>query len=130
MKIRPVGDLGRSLPGRVLASTMAAMMLALVLLAAAGCSTKSCAGQCGPPFQLQVVFRQGTPKQAAVAAMRKCQANPLVIRIGQPYRHRSGTPGQWTAVIYTKRMPIGSSHIPLLTCLHRSPALMQASWPD
>jgi hypothetical protein len=118
------------LPGRVLASITAAMMLAPVLLAAAGCSTKACAGQCGPPFQLQVVFRQGTSKQAAIAAMRKCQANPLVIRIGQPYRPRSGTPGQWTAVIYTKKMPLGSAHIPLLTCLHRSPAVTEASWPD
>jgi hypothetical protein len=106
------------------------MMLAPVLLAASGCSTRSCAGQCRPPFQLQVDFRQGTSKQAAVAAMRKCQANPLVIRIGQPYRPRSATPGQWTAVIYTKKIPLGASHIPLLTCLHRSPAVMQASWPD
>jgi len=118
------------LPGRVLASTTAAMVLAPALLAASGCSTKSCAGQCGPPFQLQVLFRQGTSNQVATAAMRRCQANPIVIRIGRPYRPRSGTPGQWTAVIYTKKMPIGSTHVPLLTCLRRSPAVMQASWPD
>jgi hypothetical protein len=105
-------------------------MLAPVLLAASGCSTRSCAGQCGPPFQLQVDFRQGTSKQAAIAAMRKCQANPLVIRIGQPYRPRSATRGQWTAVIYTKKIPLAASHIPLLTCLHHSPAVMHASWPD
>jgi hypothetical protein len=105
-------------------------MLAPVLLAASGCGTRSCAGQCGPPFQLQVVFRQGTSKQAAVAAMRTCRADPLVIRIGRPYRPPSATPGRWTAVIYTKKMQLGASHIPLLTCLHRSPAVMQASWPD
>jgi hypothetical protein len=62
--------------------------------------------------------------------MRECRANPLVIGIGRPYRQRPGTPGQWTAVIYTKKMPLGAAHIPLLTCLHRSPAVMQASWPD
>jgi hypothetical protein len=118
------------LPVRVLASTTAAMVLAPILLAASGCSTKSCAGQCGPPFQLQVVFRQGTSKQTAIAAMRKCQANPLVVRIGQPYRSGSGMSGQWAAVIYTKKMLFGPAHIPLLTCLHRSPAVMQASWPD
>jgi hypothetical protein len=118
------------LPGRVLASTTAAMVLAPILLAAAGCSTKSCAGQCGPPFQLQVVFRQGTSRQAAIAAMRKCQADPLVVRIGRPYRSGSGTSGQWAAVIYTKKMLFGPAHIPLLTCLHRSPAVVQASWPD
>jgi hypothetical protein len=105
-------------------------VLAPVLLAGAGCSTRSCAGQCGPPFQLQVVFRHGTSKQAAIAAMRKCQPDPLAIRIGQPYRPRSGTSGQWTAIIYAKKMQFGPAHIPLLTCLHRSPAVMQASWPD
>jgi hypothetical protein len=118
------------LPGRVLASTAAAMMLAPILLAAAGCSTKSSAGQCGPPFELEVVFRPGASKQAAIAAMRKCRASPIVTRIGQPHRLRSGTTSQWTAVIYTKKMPIGASHVPLLTCLRRSPAVMVASWPD
>jgi hypothetical protein len=37
---------------------------------------------------------------------------------------------RWNAVIYTKKIPLGASHIPLLTCLHRSPAVMHASWPD
>jgi hypothetical protein len=118
------------LPGRMPASIIAAVVLAAVLLTASGCSVKSCAGQCGPPFQLQVVFRDGTSKQAAIAAMRKCQADPLVIRIGQSYRsHSPGTPGQWTAIIYTTKMPITAQHIPLLTCLHHSPAVMTASWP-
>jgi hypothetical protein len=119
------------LPGRMLASMIAAMMLALVLLTASGCSVKSCAGQCGPPFQLQVVFRDGTSKPAAAAAMRKCQADPLVIRIGQPYRsHSPGTPGQWAAIIYTKKMLVGPAPVPLLTCLRHSPTVTSASWPD
>lgn len=53
------------LPGRMPASIIAAMVLAPVVLTASGCSVKSCAGQCVPPFQLQVVFRDGTSKQAA-----------------------------------------------------------------
>ena len=119
------------LPRRMLASIIAPMALAPVLLAASGCSVKSCAGQCGPPFQLQVVFRDGTAKQAAIAAMRNCQDNPLVIRIGQPYRsHSPGTPGQWTAIIYTKKMLFGPKPVPLLTCLHHSPTVTSASWPD
>jgi hypothetical protein len=119
------------LPGRMLTSIIAAMMLASVLLTASACSVKSCAGQCGPPFKLQAVFRDGTSKLAAIAAMRKCQADPLVIRIGQPYRsHSPGTPGQWAAIIYTTKMPITAQHIPLLTCLYHSPAVVTASWPD
>lgn len=87
--------------------------------------------QCGPPFQLQVVFRNGTAEQDAIAAMRKCQGNPLVIRIGRPYRsHLPGSPGQWTAIIYTKQMPAGPAPVPLLTCLRHSPAVTMASWPD
>lgn len=37
---------------------------------------------------------------------------------------------RWNAIIYTKKIPLGASHIPLLTYLHRSPAVMHASWPD
>jgi len=118
-------------PGRVAASILAAVALAPVLLSGSGCSVRSCAGQCGPPFQLQVVFRHGTSKPAAVAAMRPCRADPLVISIGQPYRASGpATPGQWAAIIYTKKMLLGPGPVPLLTCLHRSPAVMTASWPD
>jgi hypothetical protein len=119
------------LPGRTLASITAAMVLAPVLLTASGCSVKSCAGQCGPPFQLQVDFRDGTSKPAAAAAMHKCRADPLVIRIGQPYRsHSPGTPDQWTAIIYTKKMPVSAAPVPLLTCLRHSPTVTMASWGD
>jgi hypothetical protein len=118
------------LPARMLAVAAAAVMLAPVLVAVSGCSAQSCSGQCGPPFQLQVVFRHGTSRQAAIAAMRRCQADPLVIRIGQPYRPRPGAPGQWTAVIFTKKLGFGPAKIPLLTCLRRSPAVTSAAWPD
>lgn len=117
-----------------LASMAITTVLAPVLLlttAACGTSVQACGGQCGPPFQLQVTFRQGTAKQAAAAAMRECHADPLIIRIGQPYRsHSPGTPGQWTAIIYTKKMLFGPRPVPLLTCLHHSPAVTSASWPD
>lgn len=115
---------------RLLASTALTTVLAAVLPAAAACSAgpQICAGQCRPPFRLQVGFRAGISKQAATAAMRKCQANPLVIRIGQPQRPSPGATGQWTAIIYTKKM--GTSQTPLLTCLHRSSVVMTAVWPD
>jgi hypothetical protein len=118
------------LPAPILAIAAAALTLAPALLTASGCSSESCEGQCGPPFQLQVVFRHGTSQQAAIAAMRRCQADPLVIRIGRPHRPRPGTPGQWTAVIFTKKMAFGPANVPLLTCLRRSSAVTSASWPD
>jgi len=119
------------LSSRTLASIITPVTLASILLTASSCSVKSCAGQCGPPFQLQVVFRNGTAEQDAIAAMRKCQGSPLVVRIGQPYRsHSPGSPGQWTAIIYTKQMPAGPAPVPLLTCLRHSPAVTMASWPD
>jgi hypothetical protein len=118
---------------RALASmAITAMLAPVLLLSAAACGTvQACGGQCGPPFQLQVTFRPGISKQAAATAMRKCQAAPLVIRIGQPYRsHSPGTPSQWAAIIYTTKLPIGAQHIPLLTCLRRSAAITSAGWPD
>jgi hypothetical protein len=116
------------LPARMIAVAAAAVMLAPFLLTASGCSsTQSCAGQCRSPFQLKVVFRHGTSRQAAIAAMRRCQADPLVIRIGRP---RTGAPGQWTAVILTKKMESGPANVPLLTCLRRSPAVTSTAWPD
>ncbi len=121
------------LRARTLAATAPVVaVLAPVLLAATGCGTyqQLCGGQCGPPFQLQVTFRQGTSRQAAARAMRKCQNMPLVIRTGQPYRsHDLDTTGQWTAIIYTKKM-LFNGPVPLLTCLHHSPVITTASWPD
>ena len=105
----------------------------VLLLTATACGTGAqvCAGQCGPPFQAVVIFRPGTTRQAAAAAMRKCQADPLVIRIGRPYRpHSPGPSGRWTAVIYTKKMSLGPAPIPLVTCLRHSPAVTSASWPN
>jgi hypothetical protein len=119
-----------SLSARMLTVAAAAVTLAPVLLTATGCSTQSCAGQCEPPFRLQVVFRHGTSQQAAIAAMRRCQADPVVIRIGRPRQPAAGAPGQPTAVIFTKKMEFGPANTPLLTCLRHSPAVISASWPD
>ena len=65
---------------RLLGWTLPAVALLLVpgLLGTAGCSTGSCGGQCGPPFQMQVIFRPGTPNVAAVAAMYKCRGGPVM----------------------------------------------------
>ena len=116
---------------RMPVSAAAITLLTAAALASSACSAgpQLCRGQCGPPFQLHVAFHAGTSKQAAITAIRKCQPDPLVTSIGQPQR-LPGTPGQWTAIIYTTKLPTEAAHIPLLTCLHRSPAVMTAAWPD
>jgi hypothetical protein len=113
----------------VLANVMITAMLGSVLLSASACSPGSqiCAGQCGPPFQLQVDFQPGIAEQAALAAMRACQASQVVIRIGQPHRIGPGAPGQWTAIIYTKKWSYSATHA-LLACLRHSPAVLMAGF--
>ncbi len=116
---------------RMLVSAAAITLLTAAALATSACSAgpQFCRGQCGPPFQLHVAFRAGTSKQAAITAIRKCQPDPLITSIGQPQRLPE-TPGRWTAIIYTTKLPTETAHTPLLTCLHRSPAVMTAAWPD
>ncbi len=117
---------------RMLVSAAAITLLTAAALATSACSAgpqQVCRGQCVPPFQLHVAFRAGTSKQAAITAIRKCQPDPLITSIGQPQRLPE-TPGRWTAIIYTTKLPTETAHTPLLTCLHRSPAVMTAAWPD
>lgn len=118
----------RRLPGW----TIPAIVLLLVpgLLGTAGCSTESCGGQCGPPFQLQVIFRPGTPNVAAIAAMQKCREEP-VVGIGRVRRFTGlGEPeGSLTATVFTRSMQ-GSRLGHLLSCLDRSSVVTSASFPD
>jgi hypothetical protein len=79
-------------------------------------------------------FRQAVTGAAAVmlalVPLAASGCSMLVIRIGQPYRPHSGRPGQWTAIIYTKKMLFGPAHVPLLTCLHRSRRSCRLHGPD
>jgi hypothetical protein len=115
--------LGWTAPGIVL-------LLVLGLLGTAGCSSESCGGQCGPPFQLQVIFRPGTPNVAAVAAMLKCRGDS-VVRIGQVRRYTDlGEPkGSLVATVFTRSMQ-GRGLGRVLNCLNKSPAVIGASFPD
>jgi hypothetical protein len=115
----------------VLASTATAIVLAPMLLALSACSPGPliCAGQCGPPFQLQVVFQQGISKRAAITAMSTCRTDPVIIRIGQPHRVSPSSPTQWNATIYTKKIGRAATHS-LLACLRHSPAVLNAAWPS
>ena len=117
---------------RLLGWTVPVIVLLLVpgLLASAGCSTERCGGQCGPPFQMQVIFRPGTPNVAAFAAMYKCRGEP-VVRIGQVHRFTDpGEPkGSLTATNFTRSMQ-GSGLGRVVNCLNRSPAVISTTFLD
>jgi hypothetical protein len=120
-----------SLRASMLAGAALAAVLAPLLLAATSCTVESpaCAGQCGPPFQLDVTFRHGTSRHAGLAAMQGCQANPLVIKISMPRPPRHDTLEQWNAIIYTRSMAGGATERRLLRCLHESRWVLYAAWP-
>lgn len=91
---------GSSVSAVLVGGTLAALLSGL---AACGQSTEPCAGQCGPPFQLQVTFRSGISAQAAAAAMSNCASKPFVVRIGSVTR-APGSPAPLTATVYTEAM--------------------------
>ena len=128
------------LRARTFAATAVVAGLAPVLLAATGCSgTPACGGQCGPPFQLQVVFRPGTSPQAAASAMTHCAANPQVVRIGRVKKFHGPpaveTPGSLTATVCTQILwphtrTGRQQQDRLLACLRQSPTVTSAGFPD
>ena len=55
----------------------------LLYLSNSGSGTAACAGQCAPPYQLQVDFHPGTTPASARKLLTRCATrNPAVIRIG------------------------------------------------
>ena len=106
--------------------------VALVLAVPAAVSSCSigqaqrCAGQCGPPFKLDVVFRHGTSVSLAGVALRRCARQATVVTVGVPYRSADGL---LHATVGTREVG-GARTRPLLSCLARSPPVLQAVWPD
>lgn len=111
---------------------LVAVLIGSVLALASSPRRQACAGQCGPPFQLQVNFRPGTTTRAATAALSGCAANPLVVRIGRVDHSRgpAGPPRSLTATIYTSSMRATTRNDHLLRCLRRSPSVISAGYPD
>jgi hypothetical protein len=122
------------LRGLIAAVPAIGVVVAPLLLAVAACSASlPCAGQCGPPFQLQVTFRAGTSRPAAAAAMNECAGSSLVERIGRPSAVRRpgrGWPALLRAVVYTRSMTRQKANQQLLACLHRSASVRSAGYPD
>lgn len=108
-------------------------MLAVVFGLATGGKHEACGGQCGPPYQAQVVFRPGTSAGTAAAAMSACAWKPFVVRAGRVDRFRgprgAAPPGALTATVYTESMASHDS-VRLLACLRRSHAVISAGYPD
>ena len=103
---------------------------ALMSVTSCGSSTSAsaCAGQCAPPYELQVDFDAGTTHAIAQKVLTSCAGhNPVVIRVGT-LRDLGGDVGS-TAIIYTHVFGDTAQTTGLLKCL-RSSGVATASWPD
>jgi hypothetical protein len=90
-----------------------------------------CAGQCGPPYELMVLFQPGTTHAAAQQLLTSCtNHNPVVIRVGPLGVDPAGLS---RAFIYTQvfgpRNPSRTA-AGLLTCLRHSSLTYEVGWPD
>ena len=95
-----------------------------------GSTLVPCAGQCGPPYELMVLFQPGTTHAAAQQLLTSCtDHNPVVIRVGPLGVDPAGLS---RAFIYTQvfgpRNP--SRTAGLLTCLRHSSLTYEVGWPD
>ena len=101
---------------------------ALMSVTSCGSSTiaTSCAGQCAPPYELQVNFRAGTTHATAQKVLTSCAGhNPVVIRVGT--LHELGGDVGSTATIYTNVFGDTGQASGLLKCLRSGAA--EAAWP-
>jgi hypothetical protein len=106
--------------------------LALAVVGVTACTSSpaaptACAGQCAPPFELDVYFRSGTPDATAQAILSACAArDPVVIRIGAVDDMQGG---QSSAVVYTRDFASAKTN-KLVKCLESSSRVAMAAWPD
>ena len=101
-------------------------VLGAALYLANGGSTNACAGQCAPPYVLQVDFHPGTTPAAARRLLTRCAArNPAVIRIGSL---RESGAGSSRAMVYTRVLGPTARTSGLLRCL-QSTGTASAAWP-
>lgn len=119
-------DVSRPSAGRLRAAViMPTLSVAAVLGVVSACSSRSCAGQCGPPYGLAVTFKAGATVGTATSALEACAKDPEVVYVGPP-RMNSGV---LSAGISTHDYG-GPKTQPLLTCLRQSPAVASVGWPN
>jgi hypothetical protein len=106
------------------------LLAAAALAAGCGATQHACTGQCQAPFELDVVFHVGTTRAAAGAALRSCQANPTVVRLGRVHRFASSDDARapLTAAVVTHSMT-GSNPRKLVSCLQASHAVVTVGFP-
>lgn len=123
---------GSAVRGRLsLLATVMPLAAAVALAAGCGATQQACAGQCQAPFELDVVFHLGTSRAAAAAALRSCQANPAVVRLGRVHRFARSADARvpFTAAVFTHSMT-GSNPRKLVSCLQASHAVISVGFPD
>lgn len=109
-----------------LAASGALALSALVGINGCGSAPIACAGQCAPPYELQVDFHPGTTHNTAQKLLASCaDHDPVVIRAGK-LRDLGGGISQ--AMIYTHVLGDTSRTTRLLKCL-RSSGIATAGWP-
>lgn len=106
-----------------------AVLIMLLLSAVSACGPHKIvtqAGQSGPPFKLEVIFRPNTGAALATKVLSGCRHEADVIRVGRPVEVR----GALRATVYTKDFQRSARTQPLLNCLHASGSVQLAGWPD
>jgi hypothetical protein len=101
--------------------------LTLTGLISCGREPVACAGQCAPPYELEVDFHPGTSPAEAEKILETCtDHNPVVIRIGALHDLANGYS---KALIYTHVFGKTARTRGLLRCL-ASEGVALAGWPD
>jgi hypothetical protein len=96
-------------------------------LASCARAPEACAGQCAPPYELQVGFQPGTRAAQAESVLKACaDGNPVVIRIGALQVHGE----QSQALIYTHAFGNSKRTDGLIDCLRASDLTEGVGWPD
>jgi len=114
----------------VLRALLCCAPAALAVVSLTSCTASApvaCAGQCAPPYELQVLFRAGTPHGTAQKILGSCaDHDPVVIRIGELH----DTPeDQGAAYIYTHVFATART-ARLIKCLQSSSSVVTVGWPD
>jgi hypothetical protein len=112
-----------------------AVRLGVALAALGGVSSCSfahrqvvCAGQCAPPYELEVNFQQGTAAAVADKILMSCaDHNPVVIRIGVLQREADGLS---RAMVYTHVLGNTDRTGGLVKCLRTSGVTQGVGWPS
>ncbi len=102
------------------------MVVLLATTTGRGPHALACAGQCRPPYQLQVLFKPGTTANAAGREARRFRQRPEVDRVGPA---RKGVGGLEVVTFYTRDLGRGPKTGGLLSCLARQPQVAGTGWP-